>query len=103
MILFAGFQAGGTRGASMVRGAAEVKIHGAFVPIEAEVRQISNLSAHADADELIAWMRGLGRGPRRTFVNHGEPDAADTLRRRIGDELGWAAEVPDYRDHATLD
>ncbi|MGE6498748.1 MBL fold metallo-hydrolase RNA specificity domain-containing protein, partial [Cupriavidus metallidurans] len=53
-------------------------------------------SAHADADEIIAWLRGFTQTPRRTFVTHGEPEAADALRSRIDHELGWAVSVPDY-------
>lgn len=101
-ILFAGFQAGGTRGASMVAGAPAVKIHGAYVPVRAEVANLHMLSAHADADEILGWLRHFEAPPRHTFVTHGEPDAADALRHRIEEELGWSCSVPDYRDSAEL-
>ncbi|MGA4814840.1 MBL fold metallo-hydrolase RNA specificity domain-containing protein [Pseudomonas aeruginosa] len=80
-ILFAGYQAGGTRGAAIVHGASTVRIHGQDVPIRAEVASLDNLSAHADADEILAWMRGFTQTPRRTFVTHGEPEAADEAAR----------------------
>jgi metallo-beta-lactamase family protein len=95
-ILFTGFQAGGTRGASIVGGAAAVKIHGGYVPIRAEVAGIDNLSAHADGFELIEWLKGFERPPRETFVTHGEPAAADALRHAIEETLGWRCRVPDY-------
>ena len=95
-ILFAGYQAGGTRGAAIVHGASTVRIHGQDVPIRAEVASLDNLSAHADADEILAWMRGFTQTPRRTFVTHGEPEAADALRARIDHELGWSVAVPEY-------
>jgi metallo-beta-lactamase family protein len=60
------------------------------------------LSAHADADEILAWLRHFRASPRMTFITHGEPGSADTLRRRIAEELGWAVTVPDYRDEAQL-
>ncbi len=101
-ILFAGFQAGGTRGASLVAGAPAVKIHGAYVPVRAEVANLHMLSAHADADEILGWLRNFESPPRHAFVTHGEPDAADALRRRIADELGWPCSAPDYRDIADL-
>jgi metallo-beta-lactamase family protein len=101
-ILFSGFQAGGTRGASMVGGAPSVKIHGRYVPVEAEVRDLPMLSAHADADEIMAWLRGFPRPPTMTFVVHGEPAAADTLRHRIEEELGWAARVPEHGERVAL-
>ena len=102
-ILFAGFQAGGTRGASLVGGAEAVKIHGAYVPVKAEVDNLHMLSAHADADEILAWLENFEAPPRHTFITHGEPDAADALRLRIAEELGWPCSVPEYKDTAALD
>lgn len=102
-ILFAGFQAPGTRGAAMVAGAPQVKIHGGYVPIRAEVVNFDMLSAHADADGIIAWLRGCVTPPRMTFITHGEPDAADALRHRVEEELRWPCRVPAYRDEAELD
>jgi len=95
-ILFAGYQAGGTRGAAMLGGAASVRIHGADVPIRAEVTALPNLSSHADADEILAWMRGFDRPPAQVYVTHGEPAAADAMRSRIEHELGWPACVPEH-------
>jgi metallo-beta-lactamase family protein len=101
-IVFAGFQAGGTRGAAMVQGADVIKIHGEYVPVRAEVRMLGNLSAHADGDEIMQWLRGFTQPPRRTFITHGEPEAADALRRRIDEELAWSCVIPEYLDRATL-
>lgn len=95
MILLSGFQAGGTRGASLARGDSTVRIFGQDVPVRAEVVQLASASAHADADELLAWMRGLAAPPRSVFVTHGEPDPADALRLRIQRELGWEACIPE--------
>ncbi len=101
-ILFVGFQAGGTRGAAMVNGAESVKIHGEYVPVRAEVVLLENLSAHADYAEMMGWLKHFGAPPRKTFITHGEPDAADTLRHRIEEQLGWRCRVPEYREQATL-
>ncbi|MEZ4448869.1 MAG: MBL fold metallo-hydrolase [Nannocystaceae bacterium] len=101
-VLFAGFQAGGTRGAAMIGGAATIKIHGQQVPVEAEVASLDMLSAHADADEILAWLRTCEVAPKHTFVTHGEANAADALRRRIQDELGWSASAPEHRDRVEL-
>jgi len=101
-ILFAGFQAGGTRGEAMTKGAESVKIHGSYVPVRAEVDNLHMLSAHADADEIMAWLRNFQRAPKETFITHGEPDAADALRHRIEEELGWRCRVPEYRDTVDL-
>lgn len=97
-IVLSGFQAGGTRGADLVAGAKSIKLFGEYVSIRAEVAQIEGLSAHADQTGLLNWLKGLGQAPSQVFVTHGEPHAADTLRLRITEQLGWAARVPDYRE-----
>lgn len=101
-ILFAGYQAAGTRGASLVGGAREVKIFGQYVPVRAEVANLDMLSAHADRDQLLAWLGQLPRAPRSVFVTHGEPSASDALRLAVQDRLHWHARVPDYREQVEL-
>jgi len=102
MILLPGFQAAGTRGAALVSGATEIKIHGEYVPVRAEVVKMDGMSAHADYSEILEWLRGFKRAPRRTFVTHGEPAAADEMRRRIEETLGWPVSVPEYGETAVL-
>jgi metallo-beta-lactamase family protein len=102
-ILFVGFQAGGTRGAAMLNGADSIKIHGEYVPVRAEVANIGNFSAHADYSEILAWLEHFGTPPRRIFVTHGEPKAADALRHRIEENLGWHTVVPDYLETVALE
>ncbi len=101
-IVFPGFQVGGTRGAKLIGGAREVKIHGEYVPVRAAVSHLGGFSGHADADELLDWLRGFEAPPARCFVVHGEAEAADTLRSRIQDELGWRASVPEHRASVEL-
>lgn len=95
-ILFAGFQAGGTRGAAMLNGVESIKIHGEYVPLRAKVAHIDNLSAHADANEIMTWLSYFKTPPKKTWITHGEPAAADALRRRIEETLHWPCYVPDY-------
>ena len=102
MIVLPGFQAAGTRGASLAAGAAEIKIHGDHVPVRAEVVKMDSMSAHADYSEILEWLRGFKRAPKRTFVTHGEPAAADEMRRRIEETFGWAVSVPEYGEKAAL-
>jgi len=102
LILFAGFQAGGTRGAAMLAGAEQIKIHGHYVPVHAEVLDLPMFSAHADGDQILDWLRQFEAPPRQTFVVHGEASAADTLRHRIEEELGWNARVPEHLEAVTL-
>jgi len=93
-IILSGFQAGGTRGSLLAGGADRLRIFGEDVHIRAEVVQLESLSSHADSSQLIDWMRGAPNPPRITYVTHGEPLAADRLRFRIQDELGWKVRVP---------
>ena len=102
MILFSGYQAAGTRGAALLGGATSLKIHGSYVEIFAEVRQLKNFSAHADSKGIINWLKTGKKKPIKTFITHGEPTAADTLRRNIHDTLGWDCEVPEYLQKVDL-
>jgi metallo-beta-lactamase family protein len=101
-ILFAGYQAGGTRGATIAGGARSVRIHGRDVPVRAEVAMLDDLSAHADADEILGWLRAFKAPPRKTFITHGEPAAADALRQRIERELDWTCHLPYYLESVEL-
>jgi len=95
-ILFVGFQAAGTRGAAMLDGAESIKIHGEYIPVRAHVELISNLSAHADYSEILDWLAGFESAPKKTFIVHGEPVAADAMRRHIEEKLHWQVVVPEY-------
>jgi metallo-beta-lactamase family protein len=101
-IVFAGFQGAGTRGAAMLRGAREIRIHGAWIPVRAEVADLDGLSAHADREGLLAWIGALPRLPRHVYVTHGEPEAADALRQAIEERHGWPCSVPEYLESAAL-
>lgn len=102
-ILFVGFQAAGTRGYAMLDGAKSIKIHGEYVPVHARVETISDLSAHADYQEILDWLKAFDQAPKHTFVTHGEPVAADAMRMHIQETLGWAVTVPEYLQTVTLD
>jgi metallo-beta-lactamase family protein len=97
-IALVGFQAAGTRGAALEAHEPSIKLLGEYVPVHAEIASISSLSAHADYNETLRWLGGMARPPTRTFVTHGEPAAADALRRRIAETLGWRCDVPAYLD-----
>ena len=101
-IVFTGFQAGGTRGAALVGGATSIKMHGRYIPVRASVHNLSMLSAHADQDELLRWAGALESPPKHTFVIHGEPGAADTLRHVLEEKLNWTCQVPDHLQQVIL-
>lgn len=102
-VAFAGFQAAGTRGRSLVDGADEVKVHGQYVPVRARIEQLHGLSAHADYREMLDWLEVGALAPGRVFVTHGESSAADAFRRRIEDSLGWEAVVPEHGSRWTIE
>jgi metallo-beta-lactamase family protein len=93
-VVFAGYQAGGTRGARMVAGERSIRIHGEDIQVNAEIVSLPGMSAHADAQQIVAWLRTAPKPPKAVYLNHGEPAAADALRERIERELGWPATVP---------
>jgi metallo-beta-lactamase family protein len=101
-VLLTGFQAAGTRGEALLNGADQLKIHGMYWPVRAEVAYLRGVSAHADRDELIAWLAQAPR-PKRAFVVHGEPVAQDNLRRQLEDQLGWDAEIPTHGQDVHLE
>ncbi len=86
----------------MLAGATRIKMHGEYVPVRAEVKNLDMLSAHADAGEIMRWLRGFKQPPRMTFITHGEPVAADALRHRIEEELRWPVLVPNHGQQVDL-
>lgn len=96
MVILTGFQAAGTRGATLAKGGTQLRIFGQDFEVKAEVCQLQSASAHADASQLMQWLRAIPGTPKRVFTVHGELDAADALRRRIESELGWHAMVPEH-------
>ena len=101
-VLFAGYQAAGTRGRSLVDGATVVKIHGQMVPVHAQVARIESMSAHADSREILRWLSGFTRPPRTTFIVHGEPPAMEALQASIDHSLGWTTKIPSHGETVTL-
>ena len=95
-VIFIGFQAPGTRGATIKSGAPEVKIFGQIVPIRAQVAAFEQFSDHADTPEMLQWLRTFHRKPAVTYLVHGEPAAASQLRDTLMKELGWSVEVAEW-------
>lgn len=95
-ILLVGYQAMGTRGRLLQDGKQELKIHGQVVKINAEVEKLENMSAHADSNELISWLRGFEDKPKRLFIVHGEEKSTEAFAERVEKELQWNTMVPEY-------
>jgi metallo-beta-lactamase family protein len=101
-VLFVGFQAAGTRGRQLAEGAKQVKIFGQYVPVHARIERIDGMSSHADAGEIIRWLRTFPRAPKTTYLVHGEIVAQEALKARITKELGWNVEIPAHGQKADL-
>ncbi|RFO98957.1 MBL fold metallo-hydrolase [Rhodoferax lacus] len=96
MVILTGYQAPGTRGATLASGASSVRIHGRDVAVQAEVVTLQSASAHADGGQLMDWLKSMPAAPAQVYVVHGERAASDTLRARIEHTLGWRALVPEH-------
>jgi metallo-beta-lactamase family protein len=92
-VLLVGFQAAGTRGRLLQEGAEEIKLYGAEVRVRARIETLDGLSAHADQEELLRWLSGFYEPPKATYLVHGEPKAATTLKEEIRKRLGREARV----------
>jgi metallo-beta-lactamase family protein len=101
-VLFVGYQAEGTRGRQLVDGATSVKIHGEMIPVHARIEHVESMSAHADANEILRWLGGFTRAPRRTFIVHGEVAAMQALAQSIHARLGWDTYMPRHLEKVDL-
>jgi metallo-beta-lactamase family protein len=97
-VLFAGFQAEGTRGRLLVDGAKEIRMLGRVVPVAARIERLDSMSAHADAGEIMRWLSGFLRPPRTVFLVHGEPSGLQSLAARITTERKWPVHIAAHRE-----
>jgi metallo-beta-lactamase family protein len=106
-VVLVGFQAPGTRGAALADGERVIKALGRYVSVRARIEVFHGLSVHADADDLVTWLAGPTGAepppPSVCFVVHGQPTASAALARRLHDDLGWLAVVPDDGELVRLD
>jgi len=102
LVIFIGFQAPGTRGATIKDGAPEVKIFGQFVPIRAQVAALEQFSDHADPPEMLEWLHTFKNQPAATYLVHGERAASSQLRDLMKKELGWNVQVAEYMERVEV-
>jgi metallo-beta-lactamase family protein len=101
-VLFAGYQAEGTRGRLLQDGAKEVKLLGEVVPVRAQIKVIDGFSAHADQGEILRWLGTFKQVPRMTYIVHGEPPAAAALADSIRERFKWKVEIAKYQQKVAL-
>jgi metallo-beta-lactamase family protein len=102
-ILFVGYQAKGTLGRHIIDGSKEVRILGQKYRVKAKITQLQGFSAHADREELLKWVSGIRKGPRRVFVTHGESESALSFAGLLRDRQKWNIFVPEYQEEVVLD
>jgi metallo-beta-lactamase family protein len=102
LIMLPGFQVPGTRGRALLDGATTLKMFGGYVPVRAEVVEVKEFSAHADSNDLIAWLKSAPVEPQTCYVVHGELAAANALSHRLHTELGWCAVVPQHAERVLI-
>ena len=101
-ILFAGYQAAGTRGRLLRDGARFTKIHGVEVQVAARIEALDSMSAHADTNEIMRWLGHFTTPPATTFLVHGEVEPMDALKARIEKELGWSVRTPGHLERVEI-
>jgi metallo-beta-lactamase family protein len=101
-VLFAGYQAVGTRGRSLVDGEKSVRIHGETIPVHATIALVESMSAHADSNEIVRWLGGFTRPPQLTFIVHGEPVAMQALSATIERTFRWKTKMPEHGEMVEL-
>src|SRR5215472_10239099 len=101
-VMFVGFQAAGTRGRRLCDGAKQIKMLGQDVSVSAKIERLDSMSAHADANEILRWLKNFMKPPQMTFIVHGEISAAEALEQRIRTELKWSTHVAKHLERVNL-
>jgi metallo-beta-lactamase family protein len=101
--MFVGYQAAGTLGRLIVDGAKKVRIHGEEYKVKAKVVQINGISAHADRNDMLNWLKNFKSPPKQIFLVHGEAESAQSFGAFLRDKIGWQVSIPAYEDQVVLD
>jgi metallo-beta-lactamase family protein len=101
-VVFVGYQAAGTLGRHVADGDNQVKVLGQWIPVRCKIEKVGGFSAHADWKEVIRWLEGMPSPPKKVFVTHGEPEAAQAMAARIRQRFAWPIEVPQYGERFEL-
>lgn len=92
-VILVGYQAVGSRGRSLEEGQSKIKMFGEWVPVKAHIAKVGSFSVHADADELVTWLKKANK-PAAAYVVHGERAGQEALQSRLANELGWNTIIP---------
>lgn len=82
-VMMAGFQAQGSLGRLLLDGEKRVRIQGEEIEVNARITQIDLYSGHADASELVAWVKARQPVAQTVFLTHGEESGLFGLQERL--------------------
>lgn len=102
-VFFVGYQAPNTIGHDLVNGAKLITVQNESFSVQAEIKMLDTLSAHADYEEILAWLSNFKNKLQKVFVTHGEEESAEALKKKIEDRFGWSVVVPKYKESFELD
>lgn len=93
-MVFAGYQASGTLGRSLLEGASEVKLFGESIDVRAHIELIDGISGHADRNGLLEWIGAFEQKPEHVFMVHGEDQVCDSFAADLRRMMGLDATAP---------
>lgn len=93
-ILFAGYQAVGTLGRSLLEGAQVVKLFGETIDVEAHIEKLDGISGHADMNGLITWVSAFKEKPSQVFLVHGDDDVCTSFAGLLHTDYGFETAAP---------
>ena len=93
-IVFAGYQAIGTLGRSLIDGAEVVKLFGETIDVEAEIVRLDGLSGHADREGLLTWINAFKKKPDRVFMVHGDDLVCTKFANLLRSDYDLVADAP---------
>ena len=102
-ILFVGYQAPGTLGASIVNGAKKVKIFGEEIAVNAKIEYIEGFSGHADQEWLMNFIYSFKEKPKKIFLVHGEGESQVVLKNKIKEETNIDSYIPNFNQSFLVD
>ena len=101
-VIFTSYQAPGTRGEQLLQGAKEIKIFGQMTKVRAQLVVLEQLSAHADYNGILEWLKTLKNTPKKVFITHGTIDSAYGMKKKIENQYHWKCVVPKYQQSFDL-
>ncbi|MBR3310968.1 MAG: MBL fold metallo-hydrolase [Solobacterium sp.] len=93
-VAFAGYQAEDTLGRRLIDGEKDVRIFQEDIHVAAEIVQLQDVSAHADQNGLVHWLKDNPDQPKSVFVVHGEDSVCTEYAGLLKDQYGYEASAP---------